>query len=142
MSSCTAFCSQLSKYRKKLLGARSAEWRDSLRSEAELEISVDEQAFLEPLLDMALAVIVQNFIFSLVFVNAFGVSWGGDFYEGYSYRICFWEEILVENNTISTREGKRGSNHIYHWDQRNELSCIIRLKSYFFGSAPNLIQVY
>lgn len=102
MSSCTASCSQLSKYRKKPLGARTAEWRDSLRSEGELEIGVDEPAFLEPLLDMALAVIVQNFIFSLVSVNAFGVSLRGDFYEGNSYRISFWQDILVKNNTIST----------------------------------------
>jgi len=45
----------------------------------DLEISIDEQTFLEPSLDVALAVIVQNFMSRVVFIDRIRVFRGDDF---------------------------------------------------------------
>jgi hypothetical protein len=66
------------------------------------KIGIDEQAFLHLFFKMPSTIIAQTFISQLVFMVELKLFFGNYLYGWEGYRISFWQDILVQNNAIST----------------------------------------
>jgi hypothetical protein len=94
------------------------------RLEADLEKSIDELALLKEPLDTALAIIIQNIMSRVVFIDRFRVFRRNEFDGGENDRISFRQDMLIQNNTVFARQGRCGnSNSVYHLDPRGDVFC-------------------